>query len=101
MLESEVQPLVPFIRCCVQILNSLLGCHSLPLSVTLAVTTDVIGLDERVQYNVHANNRQELFVTTVVIGRIVGAVNVGTDDTGSLDEHVVASCGDGSAADSV
>lgn len=88
--KPEIKALAAFILGRGEVVQTLFLAHSVPAGITRLVPPHVVDLGQDVNTNVTAGNREQLAVTTAVERCIVGAVNVGRDNTTSLDDHVVA-----------
>lgn len=113
MLESEVESLIPLVCGGVEIMQLLLVGHRIPSSVSLPVTIYVVGLRQKVDYDVTRQNPNESPISSavewcVVWPRLVihemdatdtsltGTIDIGCDDASRLDEHVITCGGYGS-----
>lgn len=101
VLEAEIHPLVPFVLGRGQVVEPLVGRHGVPPLGPAPVAQHIVRLYEQVQGDVHADHAQQRAVAARVVGRVVGAVDVGAHDGAGLHKHVVAGGRDGAEADRV
>lgn len=110
MLEPEIESLVSFIGCCSKIGKSLFFSHCFPFLCSGPVTPHIVQLREDIDNDVHAGDAEEGTIAMNITRSITYPslvsnkpweqngelltryVDVGGDDTASLDEHVVACC---------
>lgn len=71
MREAEIQSLVPLVSRRGEVCESLILRHGTPYAVSLAIASDVVGLDEKVESDVGAGNDEEPSIATLVTGRVV------------------------------
>jgi hypothetical protein len=101
MCKSKVQPLIPFISRRGQIIHLLIFTHSIPFPVPLPIPFHVVHLGAQVQEDVEHYEEEQDLVSTFVSRGIIFLVDVGGDDAGCLNAHVVQSCRDGARTDGV
>lgn len=74
--KSEIQPLVSLILGCAQILIPLCRRHRIPDGVSALVPPRIIVLDGKNQETCPCNQSQDCFVTSSIVWRIIGPVNL-------------------------
>ena len=74
--KPEIQSLVPFIRCSLQIIHPLFSAHAIPDAISLIILRDVIPLCENEDEYVPCHYTQQSLVASVVVGLVVIAVDL-------------------------
>lgn len=87
--KAEVQPLQALVLAGEDVVVLLLLGHGGPLGLADPVAPDVEGLDGVEHDDVPPGDSEQDLVATPVVGRVVGAVDVGRHHGAGLDEHVV------------
>jgi hypothetical protein len=96
MCKPKIQPLIPLITRCGQILQSLLCTHCTPNPLSICISFYIIQLSPQIQkYVKHQDGKQDV-VSALVARRVVCLVDVCGDYAGGLHAHVVEGSGDGS-----
>lgn len=101
MGKSKVEPLVAFIRGCVEIMCPLLLRHGIPLSIPRSIAQDIVALGEQIQPEISDAKRDKRSISTEIARFVVITIDIRSDDTRSLDKHVVESGRDGACANGV
>lgn len=101
VVKPEVQALVALILGRVDVVLALGGCPGVPDFVTAAVDPAVVKVHRKIQEDDADVNADQGAVAPAVARRIVGAVDVGVDDTAGLAAHVVHGSRNSAGADSI
>ena len=101
MSEPEIQPFIALIFCSIQICLLFFSRHRWPNLLPAIILPDIIKLGQDVEYDIQGNNSQQYLVATVVIGSIIGAIDVGVDDTAELTTHVIERGSDSAGPNSI
>lgn len=76
MRKPKIQPFIPLVLRCPQIVVLLLGTHRIPDPVARIVPPNVVDLDEDCHDNVPGHKRKENLVSSPIVGFVVLAIDL-------------------------
>jgi len=101
MSKSKINPLIPLILGRSQIVPPLLLSPSTPNLLPPPIFPNIIRLSQSIQNQIHARNPNQNFIPTVIIRRIVRAINIRWNDIPQLYRHIVEGGSDGTCPNRV